>query len=321
MNGSIDIEGDMFNLMSIRRIFGDIHPLQHILRKIIPMFIAQVKTDRKAISHHYEYEDDLYLSFMDKTRCYSQAIFEKESESLEDAQRRKLDFVIESCQLKPGSRVLDVGGGWGVFSEYAGLKSIEVTSLTISKHSEQFIKKLIERLKIPCEVKFSDFYEYSSTKLYDAIVILGVMEHLTRYKEVVKQFGRLLKPGGMVYIDASSDRKKNSKPTFLGRYVFPGNHSYFCLHDFLTYVAKSSFEVKNVYNDRYSYYLTCKQWAKNLENSRKEIVARWEESLYRLFKLYLWGSAESFYNGTLDAYRVVLQRFNENNKTVHNHIS
>ncbi|MDH5716896.1 MAG: class I SAM-dependent methyltransferase [Spirochaetia bacterium] len=316
MTGSICLEGEMYKLMSVRSLFGDIHPLHFIFRKIIPAIIGQIKTDRKAISKHYEYEDELYLSFMDKTRCYSQAIYEKDNESLEHAQRRKLNFVINACNLKPGSRVLDVGGGWGVFSEYAGLKGINVTSLTISKHSEKYIQNLIRRLNIPCSVKLTDFYNYKSKDPFDAVVILGVMEHLTNYKTVIKKFYQLLKPGGSVYLDASSDRAKNTKPTFLARYVFPGNHTYFCLHEFLKYVSKSKFEVKKIYNDRYSYYLTCKQWAQNLEEKHRKITKRWGENMFRLFQLYLWGSADSFLKGTLDAYRVVLRRFDEHDRTI-----
>jgi cyclopropane-fatty-acyl-phospholipid synthase len=118
----------------------------------------------------------------------------------------------------------------------------------------------------------------------------------------------LLKPGGRVYLDASAFREKYSKPTFVSRYIFPGDHSYFCLHEFLTAVAKTPLEVLAVYNDRHSYYLTCKAWAENLESARDEIISRWGETLYRRFRLYLWGSAYAFNSRGMDAYRVVLQR-------------
>ena len=81
-----------------------------------------------------------------------------------------------------------------------------------------------------------DHYEYESLEPYDAIVILGVMEHLPNYRAVLKQFRRLLRPGGKIYLDASSYREEYSKPTFISRYVFPGNHRNFCLHDFLSQV-------------------------------------------------------------------------------------
>ncbi len=308
MAGSLDVVGDMLGFVSLRGVLSDTHPLHRLWRRIAPLFVGRVKTDRQAIASHYDFDNDFYLTFMDPSRCYSQAVFERDDESLEEAQQRKLDFAIDACNLKPGSRVLDVGGGWGAFIEHAGRRGIEVTSLTISAQSERFLTDLIDRHQLPCRVLNQNFLEYASPDAYDAIVILGVMEHLPDYPAVLRQFERLLKPGGYVYLDASAFREKYSKPTFISRYVFPGDHSYFCLHEFLTAVAKSPLEVLSVYNDRYSYYLTCKAWAENLESARDEIISRWGDRLYRRFRLYLWGSAYAFLSRGMDAYRCVLQR-------------
>jgi len=308
MSGCLEISGDMFKLANFRSILSDRHPLQYLLNRLLPIFIGQVPTNQKAIAQHYEHDKDFFLAFMDSTRCYSQALFEQDDEALETAQRRKLDFALAACRVQAGDRVLDVGGGWGTFTEYAGRRGIRVTSLTISHQSERFISGLIEQLQLPCQTRFQDFFEHESPQPYDAIVILGVMEHLSDYPAVLRQFQRLLKPGGRVYLDASAYRKKYSKPTFISRYIFPGNHSYFCLHDFLTALDRTELEVLAVHNDRYSYYLTCKAWAENLEAAREEIVRRWGERLYRSFRLYLWGSAHAFFSHGLEAFRVVLER-------------
>lgn len=148
-------------------------------------------------------------------------MFERDDETLEAAQRRKLDFAIDAYGIKPGDRVLDVGGGWGTFTEHAGRRGIEVTSLTISRQSEAYLTELIQRQQLPCKVINQDFLEHTASEPYDAIVILGVMEHLPDYPAVLRQFQRLLKPGGRIYLDASAFREKYSKPTFISRYIFP----------------------------------------------------------------------------------------------------
>ena len=307
MAGSLDVAGDMLGFASLRGLLSDRHPLHTLWQRIAPYFVGRVRTDRQAIAGHYDFSNEFYLKFMDPTRCYSQAVFERDDEALETAQRRKLDFAIDACQLKAGDRVLDVGGGWGSFTEHAGRRGIQVTSLTISQRSEAFLIDLIAKQQLPCRVLNQDFWEHSAPDPYDAIVILGVMEHLPDYPAVLRHLQTLLKPGGRVYLDASAFREKYSKPTFVSRYIFPGDHAYFCLHAFLAEVAKSPWAVQEVYNDRHNYYLTCKAWAENLEAGREEIVNRWGEKLYRRFRLNLWGSAPAFLSRSMDAYRVVLE--------------
>jgi len=308
INGDLDIEGDLWQALCCREALQDCHPLHVFWRRILPRLAGQVCIDRRAIAQHYGTDNDFFLSFLDPTRCYSQALFERDDEPLEQAQLRKLDVALHACNVKAGDRVLDVGGGWGAFVEHAGRQGVRVTALTLARPSEQYLHALIERLHLPCDVRFVDFYQYRSDMPYDAVVVLGVMEHLPDYRAVLRQFDRLLKPGGRVYLDASSSREKAAKATFISRYVFPGNHHYFCLHDFLTSVSHTDFDVQCIHNDYYSYYLTCREWAKNLERARKEICARWGEKIYRIFRLYLWGSAYAFYSRKLDAYRVVLER-------------
>jgi cyclopropane-fatty-acyl-phospholipid synthase len=315
MAGSLDVSGDMLGFASLRGLLSDRHPLHALWDRIAPLFVGRVQTDRQAIAGHYDFSNEFYLKFMDPTRCYSQAVFERDDETLEAAQRRKLDFAIDACRLKPGDRVLDVGGGWGSFTEHAGRRGIHVTSLTISQQSEAYLADLIERQHLPCTVLNQDFWEHTSPEPYDAIVILGVMEHLPDYPAVLRHLQRLLKPRGRVYLDASAFREKYSKPTFVSRYIFPGDHSYFCLHAFLAEVTRSRLEVLEVHNDRHSYYLTCKAWAENLDTARDEIVSRWGELLYRRFRLYLWGSAHAFLSRGMDAYRVVLEHADDGAST------
>jgi cyclopropane-fatty-acyl-phospholipid synthase len=298
----------MLGFVGLRGMLNDRHPLHALWRRIAPLLIGRDRIDRQAIATHYDFSSEFYLKFMDATRCYSHAVFERDDEALETAQRRKLNFAIDACRLQTGDRVLDVGGGWGSFAEHAGRRGIQVTSLTISEQQERYVSDLIQRLQLPCRILNQDFLHYSSPAPYDAIVILGVMEHLPDYPAVLRQCQRLLKTGGRVYLDASAFRKKYAKPTFVSRYIFPGDHSYFCLHEFLTAVARTQMDVLAVHNDRHNYFLTCTAWAEKLEAACDDIASRWGEALYRRFRLYLWGSAHAFYTRGMDAYRVVLER-------------
>ena len=307
LRGHIDVEGDFEALLTHRNFFPDLHPALRAWRFIKPRISGQVKSDQGWISHHYDIDADFFLAFLDaRHRCYSHGIFEHDDESLEVAITRKLDFALDSIRAKPGDRVLDVGGGWGAFTEYAGCKGIRVTSLTISRESEKFLNELIRREQIPCTARYEHLYEHSPAEPYDAIVVLGVTEHLPDYDKSLAKYRSLLRPGGRVYLDASAKRRKFQVSAFLQKHIYPGNGSPMCLHDYLRAVAASPFLLEGVWDDRHSYALTAREWALRLDATREEVERRWGKAQYRKFRLFLWGCADGFSRDDLQAYRVVL---------------
>ncbi|MDA3874240.1 MAG: class I SAM-dependent methyltransferase [Kiritimatiellae bacterium] len=308
LGGDLDIEGDIVKLLAMREMLADNKRTQFLWRFIRPFLFGQVRSDKKWIASHYDIDEAFFLLFLDtKHRAYSQAVFSHDTQSLEDAECNKLDFALQAIQAAPGDHILEIGSGWGSFVEHAGKKGITATSLTISKRSKSFVQKIIDDHNLPCKVLLEHFLEHHPAEKYDAIVNCGVTEHLPDYAASLRQYAKLLKPGGYVYLDASADRQKNKHGSFMSKYVFGGNASLLCLHEFLEEVAKSPFQLIGVWNDRHNYYLTTKTWAENLDRHRADIEQKWGQQLYRIFQLYLWGSAEGFHSGMIGAYRLVLQ--------------
>ena len=94
--------------------------------------------------------------------------------------------------------------------------------------------------------------------------------------------------------------------TFFERHIFRGNGTTLCLHDYLTEVARSPFEVEQVHNDRHDYLLTTRAWAERLDHHREIVENRWGAAQYRRFRLYLWGCVDGFSRDVIQAYRMVL---------------
>jgi cyclopropane-fatty-acyl-phospholipid synthase len=305
--GDLDMTGDFLQLLELRSFLSDRHYLSWAWRFLEPMLFGQVKTNARAISVHYDLDPKFYLSFLDETRCYTQGIFISDDEPLHVAIRRKFDYCIETCRLGPRSHILEVGPGWGAFSEYAAKRGIRITAVTNSGRSGEFVADLGRRLGCDWEVKVDDFLTYKSAERFDAIVLMGIMEHLPRYDAVLRQFLHLLKPGGFVYLDASAARDKYKASSFIYRDIYPGNHSFFVLHDFLRAVSRTSLQVRAVVDDRHNYFLTFKHWARKFESQRKRVVADFGERNYRRFNLYLWSSAQCFLTDRLQCYRVLLE--------------
>jgi cyclopropane-fatty-acyl-phospholipid synthase len=304
----LDFRGDMERFFAFRDMTTDNHPLRYFWSLVKPLIFGQSRMDRSGIATHYDHSQEFYLSFLDdRHRCYSHGVFLRDDEPLEDAITRKLDFAIEQIGAKAGDRILDIGGGWGAFNEYAGKKGIRVTSLTISKESENFLNAMISREKIPCEVVNCHLYEYEPGMKFDGIVNLGVTEHLPDYAKSIATYQRLLKPGGKMYLDASACREKYKFHSFIYRYIYPNNCSPAVIQEWLTHLAKTPFQLCGVWDDRWNYYLTAKLWSEKFERNRDKIVGLEGEILFRQFQIYLWGTADVFKRDIMQAYRWVIK--------------
>jgi cyclopropane-fatty-acyl-phospholipid synthase len=315
MDGDLDLEGDLLTALKCRPLLGDPHPFKYLFSTYVqPLVFGQVGRDKKWIKNHYDVDPQFFLLWLDaKIRGYSHGFFADDAESLEVGMERKFQYAFDAVGLEPGQRVLDIGGGWGSFLEFATARGVHVTSITISDASEATMKELIARKGLDATVVKEHFLAYQGgprggpvAEPFDAIVNLGVTEHLPDYRRSLAQYRRLLKPGRRVYLDAYSGRR-HGMPSFISKWIFEGNTSPLNLKKYLAEVQATPFEVVLVKNDRHNYFLTCKKWAENLERVRDEVVARWGRHLYRRFVLYLWAAANSFESGTLSAHRMILQ--------------
>jgi cyclopropane-fatty-acyl-phospholipid synthase len=308
LDGHLDAEGDLSQLLALRPILTDFHPVQYVGKFVRPLLRGQVNSDHDYIAHHYENDPDFYLSFLDRRhRAYSQGVFEDPEEPLEDGITRKLDYALDAIGVGPGARVLDIGGGWGAFVEYGGQRGLHVTSLTISEASRTFVQGIIDDQGLPCEIRREHFFAHRPDEPYDAIVNLGVTEHLPDYARTLAAYRSLLKPGGRVYLDASAARRKNRVTTFFENQIFRGNGSPLSLKDYVAALSRSPLELEVVLNDRVNYGITTRRWAENLDAARTVIEDRWGSRQYRLFRLYLWGCVDGFARDVIQAYRLVLR--------------
>ena len=306
--GDIEIEGDMMQPFRLREQMKDLHPVAYAWRFLQPLLFGQLRTNRSAISDHYDIDSDFFLSFLDPaTPCYTQGVYVDSEETLEAATLRKFHYCFERCQMKPGDHILEIGPGWGAWFEYASARGIKCSGLTISRESANYLERRAKELGYDWEIIFSDLLQYETDWKYDAIVIMGVIEHLPLYQLVLEKFASLVKPGGHIYLDGSACTKKYELSSYMVKYIYGGNHSFLVLHDFLEKLAKTPLEVLEIFNDRYSYYLTFLQWARNFENHKDFVIERFGDFHYRRFRLYLCGTAYEFLSRSVDCYRMVIR--------------
>ena len=309
LQGDIDLEGDMLKPFGLRAHLDDRHPLVAAWRFLEPLLFGQVYTNKQAIASHYNADPQLFLSFLDPVfPAYSQGVYANDEEPLANALQRKFDWAIAQCQLGPGKTVLEIGPGWGAFAGHALQSGVRFTGITNSEVSQSYLRNKLANFGDRFDILLTDFYDFEPKEPFDAIVIMGVIEHLPDYERVLKKFQRLLKPGGRIFLDGSAAKKKYELSTFMVRHIYPGNHSFLVLDDLLNKLAKTDLELMEVQNDRWSYFLTFRQWARNLDANRDYVTRTFGDFEFRKFRLYLWGATYEFLTRNLDCYRLILEK-------------
>ena len=111
-----------------------------------------------------------------------------------------------------------------------------------------------------------------------------------------------------MFLDGSAWKKKYELSTFMVRHIYPGNHSFLVLDDFINKLSRTPLDLLEVHNDRWSYFLTFKQWAMTPEFNKDFVKRTFGDFEYRKFRLYLWGPANEFLTRNLDCYRLMLYK-------------
>jgi cyclopropane-fatty-acyl-phospholipid synthase len=276
-----------------------------------------LERDRRAIQFHYDLSNDFYALWLDSRMVYSCAYFDTLDTSLEMAQFRKLDQICRKLDLGPGDRFLDIGCGWGALLVHAAKKyGVHAVGVTLSQNQFDWAKQRIEEenLQDRVTVRLLDYRELPEQQGYDKIASVGMVEHvgsahLPRYFQKVSS---LLKPGGLFLnhgIGMGPQWCGNDGRGFIKEFVFPDSDLQ-PLGEMLEAAEPSHFEIHDVESLRHHYTKTLRLWIAHLEARHAEAAAFVGEEAYRVWRLYLAGSAHGFLRGYISVYQVLLAKLN-----------
>ncbi|CAG8208122.1 unnamed protein product [Penicillium salamii] len=309
LNGEIQVQGDFAALFDARQKLPDKVPLRQKFQFVYDFLRTSTKMNAEAVGDHYSLGDDFYLSFLDKRfKLYTQGLFKNPEDTLEEASERKLETMFTALDLKPGMRILDIGGGWGCVTQYCGERGVHVTTLTLTHDSARFIARILDLNDYSGQVYLQDFLEHNPEEPYDHVVNFGVIEHIPNYRRFAAKVWEVLKPGGRMYLDGSAAVEKFAVSSFTRNYIWRGTHTFMTLQDVLAELLFHGFSILDVANETRDYELTMLEWAKRFESAKDDIIAGWGEHNYRVFRLFLWGGTHAFKTNALQAYHVVAER-------------
>ncbi len=273
---------------------------------------GEQRNTRRAIAHHYNLGNDFYRLWLDPQMVYSCAYFRDESRTLADAQVDKLDYICRKLRLQPGQTLLDIGCGWGALILHAARNhGVTAHGITLSDQQYQFARERIQRAGLGdrVTVELRDYRELPRERRYDRIVSVGMFEHVgvDNFPVYFGSVHELLRPGGLFLnhgITNDTGWPRTPLTEFVNEYVFPDGE----LTRISTVQAAmedAGFEILDVESLRPHYTLTLRHWIRNLQARRDDVVAVSSEATYRLWALYMAGSAFYFDEGSLNVYQVL----------------
>jgi cyclopropane-fatty-acyl-phospholipid synthase len=337
--GDVEVDGDIYGLLEVRErigrinidsaLLGDVARLLEIegvkdLTKLRPLppppeevtvrgALHTRRRDARAISSHYDVSNDFYRLFLGSTMTYSCALFENESDELDDAQINKYDLICRKLGLEPGMRLLDIGCGWGGMVLHAAERyGVSAVGITISREQQELAEKRVadSGLGDRVEIRLQDYRDVADGP-FDAVSSIGMFEHVgeKRLDAYLGQIKSLLVPEGRllnhaINRSAASRRARIDPNGFIGRYVFPDGELLEA-GQVVSALNRNGLEVRHVESLREHYALTLRHWVRRLEENWDEAVDLTSLGRARVWRLYMAVSALGFETNELNITQVL----------------
>jgi cyclopropane-fatty-acyl-phospholipid synthase len=282
---------------------------------------ASEENARRNIHHHYDLSNELFALFLDETMTYSAGLFREADDGapiaasilLADAQRRKIDRLLDLAEVGPSSRVLEIGTGWGELAIRAAARGAQVLTVTLSEEQRALAAERIEHAGLAgrAVVELRDYRQVTGE--FDAILSVEMIEAVgARYwPDYFAALSRLLAPGGRVGLQSITMPHRRMMATrytqtWVLKYVFPGG-----LIPSVTAIergtARAGLRVAGQRDFGAHYAETLRLWRERFCAAEAEVaLLGFDEVFRRMWLLYLCYAEAGFRSGYLDVAQLLL---------------
>ncbi|RLW64883.1 MAG: hypothetical protein B6D73_08690 [gamma proteobacterium symbiont of Stewartia floridana] len=267
------------------------------------------------IEAHYDLGNDFYKLWLDAGMTYSCGLFDSEHDSLEQAQQRKYQRILDLIQPQVGASVLEIGCGWGGFAEMAATNQLNVDGVSLSPSQLEWANHRIQHqgLDESVELKLTDYRDLSGQ--YDHIVSIEMFEAVGEayWDEYFGKLNTLLKTQGtaalqVITIDEEAYASYRKKPDFIQRYIFPGG--------MLPPVSRleslaERHGFKLVENDSFGldYAKTLEKWQFNFNQVKEQVLSQgFDPQFIRMWQYYLSYCEAGFLIKRLNLHQILLRK-------------
>ncbi|GAA1259461.1 SAM-dependent methyltransferase [Arthrobacter pascens] len=303
-------------------------PLQKLRGLYLPRAPRQERNTeqntRDNISRHYDLSNELFATFLDATMSYSSGLFPPDAgplpdvgwEALAAAQQAKIDRLLDKAGVGEGTRLLEIGTGWGELALRAAARGATVYTVTLSSEQQALARQRIEEAGYSGQVTVA-LQDYRAVEgEYDAVVSVEMIEAVGyEYWPVYFQtIDRVLAPGGKVAIQAITMPHgrmlaTRNAYTWVHKYIFPGGFlpSVRAIENVTEQHTTLRVRERRGMGDHYA--ATLRLWEERFLQRAGEVRALgFDEVFQRMWLFYLCYSRAGFQSGYLDVQQIVLDR-------------
>ena len=256
-----------------------------------------VKKSKLNVSHHYDISEKLYDIFLDKNRQYSCAYFKNEDDSLEEAQKNKMNHIIKKLNLKPNLKVLDIGSGWGTLAlEIAKQSKCEVLGITLSENQLEYSRSRAKELNLENQVRFKLIDYRELNEKFDRVVSVGMLEHVGKkfYNKYFKSVSNFLNDDGIALIHTIGSVMTPRDPhPWISKYIFPGGYTP-SLSELARPIENSNLIIADMEVLRMHYSHTLRNWKDRFIGKKDKVLDMFDEKFFRMWEFYLSGCEMAF---------------------------
>jgi cyclopropane-fatty-acyl-phospholipid synthase len=268
------------------------------------------------ISRHYDLSNDLFALFLDETMTYSSAIWPGIDEPLAAAQEHKIDRLLDLAGVRAGTRLLEIGTGWGELAVRAACRGAQVTTVTLSREQQAWAIRRARQSGVAdlVDVQLRDYRQV--TGRYDAVVSVEMIEAVgvEFWPTYFATIDRVLNPGGRAALQAITIEHQRllatkGSYTWIHKYVFPGGiiPSLHAIRDVLAHHTR--LRVSSATGYGLDYARTLHHWLDRFHANTAAVHALgFDERFTRMWKFYLAYCEAGFASGYLDVHQLVLER-------------
>jgi cyclopropane-fatty-acyl-phospholipid synthase len=268
---------------------------------------------RRNIHAHYDLGNDFYTLWLDRSFTYSSALFDgSASQTLEGAQHAKYAKILDTLQLRPGMRVLEVGCGWGGFAEHAGSRGIEVHGITISPAQLEYARRRTEALP-GVHLELCDYRDLRGE--YDAVVSIEMFEavgekYWPTYFECLRD---RLRAGGRavvqtITIDERHFARYRTGSDFIQQFIFPGG-MLASPEGFARSALRAGLATSGSFRFGPDYAETLRRWRSAFEERLEAVRSLgFDEAFIRIWRMYLCYCEAAFDAGRISVMQTCLER-------------